>query len=544
MKKIIFLLLISFVALQGCEKILEENNPPIATADYLSTPTGFNDAVTGAYSYLRSYYASGEDGMSLSVFGTDEYTEGSDGGRKYLNEYTTALNSAASPIANAWTWFYKGINCANAAIDRASDVEGGLSQEIFTSRLAEAHFLRAHYYFLLVQYFGEISLEEHETTELTTESHRASIDKIYDLIVSDLDFAAANLPATQTDYGRATKWAALHLAAKVHLTRATMDNTIVAADEYKKSLDAAKAVIDSKKFKLLDDFASVFAQGAGEVNDEVIWSVQYSTDLITGGGNNAHMYFLMNYDTEQGMTRSLEYGRPWKRFKPTAYGVNVFDRTVDSRYAKSFVSVYYCNKPGNVTFNGRTTYMNLGDTAIWFPGVELSAAVIASKNYLVLPPSKYTTKLYPTLTKYLDATRLSFNDANGSRDFLLCRYSETLLIAAEAEFGLGAKAEAANYINEVRIRAALPGKEEAIKVSADAITLDFILDERTRELIGEMHRWFDLVRTHKLVERVKLYNPQAAGNIKDYHALRPIPQSQIDRVINPDGSVYGQNTGY
>jgi hypothetical protein len=544
MKKIIFLLLISFVTLQGCVNILEEENPPIATADYLSTPTGFNDAVTGAYSYLRSYYAHGEDGLSLAVFGTDEYTEGSDGGRKYFNQYSTQLNSAASPIENAWTWFYKGINCANAAIDRASEVESGLSQEIYTSRLAEAHFLRAHYYFLLVQFFGEVTIEEHETTELTTEAHRASIDKIYDLIVADLDFAVANLPESQTDYGRATKWAALHMVAKVHLTRATMDNTITAADEYQLSLDAAEAIIESETFSLQDDFASVFEQGSAEMSDEVVWSVQYSDDLLTGGSNTAHLYFLMTYDVLPGMTRSLEYGRPFKRFKPTTYGLNVFDRSIDSRYDKSFVTVYYCNNPGNVTINGRTTYMELGDTAIWLPGVELDPAVIASKDYTVLTPSMYTTKLYPSLTKYMDATRLSFNDANGSRDFLLCRYAETYLIAAEAELGLGHNANAATWVNFVRRRAAQPGMEAEMEVSADDITMDFILDERTRELIGETHRWFDLVRTHKLVERVKLYNPQGAGNVKDFHALRPIPQSQIDRVINSDGTVYGQNTGY
>ncbi|HDS07939.1 MAG TPA: RagB/SusD family nutrient uptake outer membrane protein, partial [Bacteroides sp.] len=95
------------------------------------------------------------------------------------------------------------------------------------------------------------------------------------------------------------------------------------------------------------------------------------------------------------------------------------------------------------------------------------------------------------------------------------------------------------YINTIRERAAYPGKEAQMHVSAAEIDLDFILDEWTRECFGEQSRWLDLKRTGKLLERVRAHNPDAS-NIKDFHVLRPIPVNQITRTTND----YGQNPGY
>jgi hypothetical protein len=82
--------------------------------------------------------------------------------------------------------------------------------------------------------------------------------------------------------------------------------------------------------------------------------------------------------------------------------------------------------------------------------------------------------------------------------------------------------------------------EAAMQITGADVDLDFLLDERGRELFGEGHRWWDLTRTGTLVDRVKLHNVEAAGNIQDYHVLRPIPQTQIDRTIGG----YQQNPGY
>jgi len=116
------------------------------------------------------------------------------------------------------------------------------------------------------------------------------------------------------------------------------------------------------------------------------------------------------------------------------------------------------------------------------------------------------------------------------------------LIAAEAAWRQGKSTDAANYMNVLRTRAAKVGMEEEMKVAPGDIDLDFILDERARELMGEMHRWYDLKRTGTLLERVKKYKLDAAPNIKEMHLVRPIPQTQIDRVTNP--GEFRQNNGY
>ena len=87
-----------------------------------------------------------------------------------------------------------------------------------------------------------------------------------------------------------------------------------------------------------------------------------------------------------------------------------------------------------------------------------------------------------------------------------------------------------------------PGHVAEVQILPSQVTLDFILDERARELAGEQLRWFDLKRTNKLVERIKALNPDGAQFIQSFHVLRPIPQSQIDAVANKDE--FTQNPGY
>ena len=114
---------------------------------------------------------------------------------------------------------------------------------------------------------------------------------------------------------------------------------------------------------------------------------------------------------------------------------------------------------------------------------------------------------------------------------------------AEAQFKQGKIDEATQNINVVRRRAAWPGKQAAMEITPAQLTMEFIMAERARELLGEQTRWFDLKRWGNLVERVKMYNPQAAPNIKDFHVLRPLPQNQLDRVEG-GVSAFPQNQGY
>ncbi len=206
---------------------------------------------------------------------------------------------------------------------------------------------------------------------------------------------------------------------------------------------------------------------------------------------------------------------------------------------RNFTRVWYCNTA--------TDKLKVGDTSVYMPGVDVTDAEIASKKYLYVPPRNYTEKLYPSLNKFADALRPD-NQASGVRPFIAFRLAEDYLIAAEAYMKKGDNATAVGYINTLRVRAAKVGAsdaetelhKEAMKVAEGDLSIDFILDERGRELVGEQLQWFDLVRTGKLLERVRLHNPQGGPNIEEKHVLRPIPQDQIDRSSNE----FGQNPGY
>jgi starch-binding outer membrane protein, SusD/RagB family len=551
MKKNLFISMLGIgLFLTSCLSQLEEDVRTQVTDSYLSTSAGFNEAVNASYASLKSNFCALEDvGIIpvLNVFGTDVFTNGFDGGYKMMNFYNSDLNSRTPIVERVWNNLYTAINTCNAVITRAPQVTG-VTDAIKNTRVAEVRFIRAEYYFMLVQLWGPVHLTLNETTGVETKATRAPIKDIYEAIIKDLDFAVQNLPATTTQYGRVTKPAAEHLLASVYLARATSEAK--QSGDYTKAAELAKGVISKYNFKLLDDFGKIFEQGANEKNSEVIWAIQNNKDVISNGpGNTMHLYFIMKYDDLVGMQRDIANGRPYARYKPTDFTLNtLFNRQLDSRYDKSFKRVFYCNKPGTYTINGKSVNMAAGDTALFLTDREWRAAEISQAKYTVWTPSRQNERVFPTLTKFLDPQRAGVNDQPGSRDLLFFRLAETYLIAAEALMMSGNTAEAATLVNTVRRRAAKTGanatetetNRKAMEINAAQLNIDFLLDERARELLGEGTRWIDLARTGKLVERVKKYNPVAAANIKDFHVLRPIPQQQIDRT---EGE-FKQNPGY
>jgi hypothetical protein len=311
-----------------------------------------------------------------------------------------------------------------------------------------------------------------------------------------------------------------------------------------------KKVINSYDRSLVSDYAKLFELG-NDQNSEAVFSVQFSYDLLSAGGfgNRWHLYYLMEYDTQAGMSRVLEVGRPWKRLRPTNYTYNqvMVNRSVDSRYDKSFRKVYKATRAGTFpTFLDKskaTITVAVGDTAIFMPGFEMSEAERAKRPYQVYTPSMYNEKQFETLSKFLDPLRASINEVQGGRDFVLIRLADVHLMVAECLIKQGKQAEAVTHINLVRRRAAFSGKAAQMEITTAQATMEFLYDERARELLGEGHRWTDLKRWGNLVERVKLYNPEASANIKDMHNLRPVPDEQID-LVDGGNTAFPQNPGY
>lgn len=549
---VLALILITFVS---CDVLNEEVVSGVTVDGHYNSPEGFDDAVNASYAFLRTYYGT-EQGGNLTAMGTDIITNGGHGGFHYMNNYDAEMNSESSPFWHLWSNFYQAINTTNAAVDRASQLED-IPEDELNSKLGEVRFLRAHFYYILVQHFGPVHLTLEETVGVQTDAERTSESAIYAAIVDDLEFAVQHLPDTQDDFGRATKPAAEHMLSLTLLTRGYTD--FAESDDFARAATLADNVINNYDLVLLDDFAGVFDHD-NEQNAEVIWSVQYTEDplinqtsMMDANGNHSHLHYRPWYEVfNDGLDRALEpgYGRPWIRFRPTPFGMENFrPLDVDARYDKSFQDVWYYN-----TTNGIPDGAAVGDTAVYVTDQFLTQqdvndyeSRLAGVNIMTWNIDNqdddwyWDINMFPNLKKVDDFKRPSVNEEAGYRDYIVYRLAETYLNAAEALIMDDRAGEAVDYVNAVRRRAAWPGMEAQMEITAGDLDIDFILDERAREFYGEQKRWLDLKRTNKLVERVQLYSPTSgAENIEPHHMLRPIPANQLNRT----SSQYPQNDGY
>lgn len=574
-----------FFAATGCEKdILEENPQSVLTPAFLQTAQGIEAGVIGVYSGLRQLY--GNDAAFFTTeAGTDQWTTGiaaSSGLSDYNPNDLTPLNDGSHSFI--WDVCYQRINAANGVLRYGPEV-GGIAPARLTQLTAEVKLLRAQYYFVLVQDFGDVPLQLDFISSPTKDISRAPMAEVYTQIIKDLTDVLGTIADRPAQPGRVTRATALHLLAKVYLTRAT--SSAKQGDDYANAAKYAKELIDNQSrygLALEADPAAVFAEG-NENGKEVIFNVQFNADptfsrldgFTYGGENIAAFQFRSRYDKLPNMARDVNYGRPFARHVPTHFLEDSYIlrnasgdalesgaalRTTDTRYNKWFTTVYRVNSPGA---NGGSNRAVTGDTAVWYPGRQLSAARLAKiaartpVPYTVIQPDQYTTEYFPTLNKFDSRNRTSVNGFS-TRPNIIYRLAETYLVAAEAYFYLGNANQARDYINVVRRRAAASGKTAQMEITANQVNIDFILNERMRELCGEFTRWYDLKRTGQLLTRIRntaitppltpvtrdgftkggVYGSNAAINIKDYHVLRPIPQSEIDRT---SGQIT-QNPGY
>ncbi|MCG2613363.1 RagB/SusD family nutrient uptake outer membrane protein [Terrimonas sp. NA20] len=544
MKRIIYALaglLMLLASLTSCKKRLEEFNPGGLTAESVfTTPEGFETLVNAAYTYQRWWYGK-EEGYNLAETGTDIWTSGSGDVFPDLTRYLN-LQAGNSALAAEWREFYAAINLINGGVNNIS--KAGLAPTIRNVREGELRFLRAFYYWHIVETWGGVHFTLEQTSGIVSTANRTPVDTFYAQIFRDLDFAVANLPNTQPQWGRATKPAAQAFLARMYLTRGRNQD----------ALNMANAVIANTAFQLQPVYADLWKMNNLK-NKEVIYAVNYNEDLALNdlsnsntnpyghgrGSNSGHMLFLMKYDNLPGLIRDIYNGRPFVRYMPTRYLLDLYS-DADARHEGSFWQYWFANT--------RTATLNVGDTAVLCTNKEIPDAFQATRKYQIYDRSiTYNANgsvkdnnRYEQLSKFMDGTRPSVGEAQSARDVFVIRLAEMYLIAAEAQMNLGALDKAAELINVLRTRAAKPGRAAEMQIDPAAITLDFILDERARELAGEQIRWFDLKRTGKLLDRVKAYSPDNAVNILPHHVLRPIPQQQIDAVLNKDE--FKQNAGY
>ena len=344
----------------GCKDLLTETNRAGLTANTVYTsPAGFESLVNGAYSYTRAWYGK-EEGYNLMEMGTDLWYPGVDNRRLDLMVYNNLQGSEAGLastevfLQRLWQRSYQAINLCNAGISGVS--KSGLPAATQVTREAELRFLRAFYYYLLTEQWGDVHFTLDATTTAQTTANKTPRATIYKQIVEDLKFAAEKLPTSTSQYGRATMPVAEAFLARVYLTLG--DNASASA--------MAQKVISNSSFKLMPKFADLWSMNNLK-NSEVIWACNYTADLTLDdllvtttnpdghprGGNNGHLDFCMAYERTAvgaiGMVRDVANGRPFCRYMPSKFLLNLFDETVDSRYNGTFKSVWFCNKAGKYT---------------------------------------------------------------------------------------------------------------------------------------------------------------------------------------------------
>lgn len=669
------------------ESFLDENLTTQYSTDRFKTQEGLDELVTGAYQKLKFKF-NYIWGIQCYNMGVDEFTDANNvipAWNHYSQDLNSSENAANQPI---WDNYYGLVEPANILIQNIPQYYNQ-SSPTYNTRLGEAHFLRAYAYFELVKQFGGVPLKLVPSTSAETYFTRNSAEEIYTQVIADFGEAYRLLPDKGESIGRINKYAAAHFLAKAHLFRASelysdWNSNYVASD-----LDAViqygSEVVDAHP--LCNDYVELWdyeqPNGANEKVSEVILAAQFSNDESTWGryGNQMHLYYPAVYQGNDigGCKRDISGGREFSYVSATEYTMQVFDRVNDSRFWKSFITCYGANetksaptwtaedmpyapagvKEGDKRFSGgelgmkyivndpgdnryekysnAPAYTVLKDGKMcntytyvrYFKGQEHSWNINEKTgNYYDIIPHKRSV----ALSKFRDGYRVSIASQFGTRDAIIARSADDVLMVAEAYIRKGEVNydKAVEWMNKLRERAGYKTGEDRSKnvdggqayknnpycsgkggghSSEGAIyweentyyesnnieqettastkttmklnsvadvynsTVDtpiynelgctsnadkmmcFLLNERTRELCGELQRWEDLARTKTLDARWHKFNDGASRGLGEFksekHYYRPIPQAFLDGITNSNGSALSneekkamQNPGY
>ena len=513
----------------------------------LTTKSGFENYITALHVAAREEFA-GYDALHGHV----TMNMGTDVGTPSLTtynfvDYNVTLTPTYQGAQYYWDWAYtRMLARANTIITYAEKPE---SQKVWATEaeknavIAEAKFFRAYTHNVLANLYGGVPIVEQIFTGPKTDFVRNTRKEVYESAMKDLIFASQWLPKTvdKSKEGRIVKAAADHLLSEVYIS----------LGDYDKAIASASDVINSGVYKLMttrfgsdkdlpgDVFSDLFKDNninRSSGNQETIYVLQIEDQTPGGtpnsapaglgagtGGNHwlrAWGPFYANLRDPAGrsgmvLVDSMGRGVGWIR--PTNYFL--YDIWKDN----------FTNDMRNSAYNIRRTFKYTNSASAFFG--QIVGKLTAETDTMQF--------LYPTIRKIEGKVGKTTDNTYGKtfKDYPVMRLAETYLLRAEASLMKGDKQKAADDINVVRTRA------KAKPATASEMSLDYILDERARELIVEEQRRRTLIRMGKLVERVRKYSIRASTRttIQDKHALFPIPQSAIDANFS---AKLEQNPGY
>jgi len=517
----------------SCEAGLTENPPHIIVADNLYVDAaGFEAGLNALYAQVRleregvvnssGAGSTNELYQEITNVGVDNaYANYPADLERLWNDWGVRNNPQQGFYLDVWTWLYRTINAANTLIGRAENPAIPWTEAEKNRTVAQARLIRAWAYRHLDYNWGAVPLNLQESTGETvrTDWERTPRQQVREQIEKDLLFAEQHLPATSPTAARVSKAVARHYLAELYL----------AMGQPAKAEEKAEAVLNGGEYRLVTARYGVRANQPGvafmdqfvdgnvnrnQGNTEVLWALQSALDVPGAGSNIMRRYWVNRYYNIRGVQVSAEYGgRAIGRLANTAWSINAYEPRDDRGSYHSIRKFYLYNDAPNVPRGSQ-----LGDTI-----------------HLIWTTERQSNPNWPSTRKWDWASPNDVSEARQFGDQPYLRLAETYLLAAEAEFRQGKLAEAAQHINVVRQRA------NATPITAAQVTLDFILDERSRELLTEEHRRYTLLRTGTWLDRTRRFNPLARPNIAPRDTILPIPQAVIDANI---GRRMPQNPGY
>lgn len=399
--------------------------------------------------------------------------------------------------------------------------------------LAEARAIRAWSYRHLTYMWGAVplTLKESSGSNIKTDWVRAPVAEVQAAMEADWLFAEQHLPVTSTFNGKMLKGVAQHYLAELYLAQGksaqAKDMALKVTTNSNYRLVTARYGVNANKPGTA--FTDMFLDGnsnRAQGNTEALWVLQSELNVIGGESNNVmrrywvnryYSYKLVGTDKvrKSPFIVSEEFGgRGIGRYGPTKWALNIYpagdDRGSDFAWRFSFPINNPSGVPKGYTFG------------------EIIKLDRTSDEKTLNPD-------WPNTRKWDYASPVDPNVDRAYNDQIYLRSADTYLLLAEAYFRLGDRGNAAIAINALRMRAKAP-----VITSAD-VTLDFILDERSRELFSEEERRYTLLRTGKFLERVRAYNVLAKAKVAERDLLYPIPQSVIDANLTLK---MPQNPGY
>jgi hypothetical protein len=588
MKRIVNILLIFLLTLTSIscsEEILKETPPTFTTADVLYTNlNGFEAGLNGLYAQARlerdglSYTTGfGQIDLRAAIYlvGTDNIAHGATGGLTTILADFSRSTSADPNLDKMFLWLYKVVSSANTVISRAENPEVDWGTGDNKNRvIAEARTIRAWAYRHLTYLWGDVPLilEEVSGENIMTDIKREKRSIVRQAIVDDLKFAAVYLPWLPNKAGRLTRGVALTYLAEMYLA---MGNP-------QASLDASNLCINGGPYKLVTSrygsgatspgsaFMDMFKPENANIsagNTEALWVMQWELGSIAGGVNlmrheTTMRYESMSYSGKSAFLSSTEArgGRGWSRQTIVRDALLLYnsssdvkakktDQRGDFRAIRKFFIVSESDNYSGLNNLATGKPWKVGDT-LWLatPQIKKNAANPGNKtlsgayNYDLLPNATNSND-WPYSLKFAYCDNGFPRATESHQDQIYMRLAETILLRAEAKGRLNDFVGAANDINLLRNRA--NAKLVSVTDFGTDLTafLDYILDERSRELIVEEQRRYTLLRLggEKFFYRRVINFNKIVSNLKLRDTLFPIPQSVIDANLN---YVMPQNPGF